>query len=156
VGAREVADRFYGAFARRDGAAMAACYAPDATFSDPVFPQLDGTGAGAMWRMLCERGADLVVTHRIESEDGDRVVVRWDADYTFSTTGKKVHNEITATLVVRGEHIVAHTDVFDFWRWSRQALGVTGWLLGWSGSLQGKVRSTAAGQLDKWRAKHPT
>ena len=118
-------------------AVVAACYAPDATFSDPVFPQLDGAGAGAMWRMLCERGADLVVTHRIESEDGDRVVVRWDADYTFSTTGKKVHNEITATLVVRGEHIVAHTDVFDFWRWSRQALGVTGWLLGWSGSLPG-------------------
>ena len=30
-------DTFYAAFARLDGAAMAQCYAPDASFSDPVF-----------------------------------------------------------------------------------------------------------------------
>ncbi|MFT4048815.1 MAG: nuclear transport factor 2 family protein [Solirubrobacterales bacterium] len=35
-------ERFYAAFASRDGETMAACYAPDATFSDPVFPDLSG------------------------------------------------------------------------------------------------------------------
>ena len=52
-------ERFYGAFGRRDGAAMAACYAPDATFSDPVFPDLRGEEPGAMWRMLTGRADDL-------------------------------------------------------------------------------------------------
>lgn len=152
--ASEVADRFYRAFAARDGAAMAACYAPDATFSDPVFPGLDGPRAGAMWRMLCERGADLVIAHRIVSAEGDRVVVRWDADYTFSTTGRKVHNEITATIDVRGDLIARHEDVFDFHAWSKQALGLPGLLLGWSSFLQNRVRATAGQQLERWIAKH--
>ena len=47
----------YAAFGRRDGAAMAACYAPNATFVDPVF-DLRGTEIGAMWTMLCERGRE--------------------------------------------------------------------------------------------------
>ncbi len=45
-------ERFYDAFGRRDGAAMEACYAPDVHFSDPVFVDLRGAEAGAMWRML--------------------------------------------------------------------------------------------------------
>ena len=31
----DLIERFYAAFAARDGGAMAACYAPDARFSDP-------------------------------------------------------------------------------------------------------------------------
>ena len=53
--------RFYAALDRRDAEAMIACYHPKATFSDPVFPQLDAAGVAAMWRMLCERGKDLRV-----------------------------------------------------------------------------------------------
>src|SRR5687767_1470425 len=45
-------ERFYAAFDARDGDAMAACYAPGAHFSDPVFPDLNGDEPGAMWRML--------------------------------------------------------------------------------------------------------
>jgi ketosteroid isomerase-like protein len=154
MSATEVAERFYRAFAARDGATMASLYAPDASFSDPVFPGLDGRQAGSMWRMLCERGADLAVTHRIVSAEGDRVVVRWDADYTFSTTGRKVHNEITATIDVKGGSIVRHEDVFDFHAWSRQALGLPGLLFGWSSLLRNRVRATAGQQLDRWIAKH--
>ena len=61
--------RFYDALGRRDAAAMAACYAPDATFTDPVFGTLDAAGAAAMWRMLCARGKDLtVLASGIEAE----------------------------------------------------------------------------------------
>jgi len=49
-------ERFYDALGRRDAEAMIACYAPQATFSDPVFRDLDAAGAAAMWRMLCARG----------------------------------------------------------------------------------------------------
>ena len=41
---------FYSAFARGDGDAMAACYAPDVTFEDPAFGELHGAEAGSMWR----------------------------------------------------------------------------------------------------------
>lgn len=151
--AKQVVTGFYEAFARRDGEAMAACYAPDARFSDPVFPDLDGAKAGAMWRMLTERGADLKVEHAIRSVEGDTVQVRWDAWYTFGATGRKVHNVIDATITVRDGKIVAHEDRFDFWRWSRQALGPTGWALGWAPFLRNKVRGTAGQQLEKFLAK---
>ena len=52
-------ERFYAALDRRDAETMIACYAPDATFADPVFPELDAAGVAAMWRMLCARGKDL-------------------------------------------------------------------------------------------------
>ena len=55
----EVIRRFYTAFARRDHQTMAACYAPDAEFGDPVFQDLRGPEVPGMWRMLCERGTDL-------------------------------------------------------------------------------------------------
>ena len=48
-------DSLYAALARRDGAAMAQCYAEEAAFSDPVF-DLRGREIGAMWSMLCTRG----------------------------------------------------------------------------------------------------
>lgn len=44
---RELIHRFYHAFNRRDGAAVAACYATDVVFEDPAF----GTGIGS--RLVC-------------------------------------------------------------------------------------------------------
>ncbi len=58
---RELIERFYAAFDRKDGDAMAACYHPDARFSDPAFGELRGAEIGRMWRMLTERGEELEV-----------------------------------------------------------------------------------------------
>ena len=41
-------------------------------------------------------------------------------------------------------------DRFDFWKWSRQALGLPGWLLGWSSALRAKVQARAAGNLARF------
>jgi hypothetical protein len=38
------------------------------------------------------------------------------------------------------------------WRWTRQALGPVGLLLGWTPWLAGRVRSQAAAGLAKFRA----
>jgi ketosteroid isomerase-like protein len=145
-------DRFYEAFARRDPDAMAACYAPDATFSDPVFRGLRGDEVTAMWRMLCERGADLEIRHRDVQADADTGSAHWDADYTFSTTGRKVHNEIDASFVFRDGLIADHLDSFNLYRWTRQALGPVGVLFGWSSRLQGKLRDSARERLDEYMA----
>ncbi|MFO0672370.1 MAG: nuclear transport factor 2 family protein [Polyangiaceae bacterium] len=147
---------FYEAFARRDGQAMSDAYAPDASFSDPVFPSLSGTEAGAMWRMLTGRSNDLDVSHSELEANGGRVTLRWDAHYTFSATGRKVHNIVRATIDVRDGKIVRHVDDFDFWRWSRLALGAPGILLGWSPIVRNKVRGQAAAALRAFQAKAPS
>jgi len=143
-------DLFYRAFQRRDGATMASCYTPDTTFRDPVFA-LQGERVGAMWRMLCERGKDLRVEFSDVRADGDRGSAQWQAWYRFSKSGRPVHNLIHAEFRFRDGLICEHVDSFDFWRWSRQALGPTGLLLGWSGWLRNKVGSEAARSLAAFR-----
>lgn len=146
----ELIDRFYTAFARRDADAMVACYHADVRFTDPVF-DVSGDDAGAMWRMLCERGEDLVVTHSGVVADAERGSAHWDATYTFSATGRRVRNSIDATFEFRDGRIVRHVDRFDFWRWSRQALGVPGLLLGWTPVLRRKVARRAVAGLRRHR-----
>lgn len=142
--------KFYDAFARRDGEAMAACYAPDVRFSDPVFPDLQGERAGAMWKMLTGRAADLKIEASGFRADDRTGEAHWEAWYTFSATGRKVHNIIDARFEFRDGLIVRHDDHFDFWRWSRQALGALGLVLGWSPVVRNKVRATAAKGLDQF------
>jgi ketosteroid isomerase-like protein len=147
--------RFYTAFQQRDGAGMAACYHPQVQFSDPVFTDLKGPRAGAMWRMLTERGGDLKIEFRDVRASERAGAAHWEAWYTFSQTGRPVHNVIEATFEVRDGKIVKHTDRFDLHRWAGQALGLPGKLLGWTSMLQNKVRAMAAKGLDSYVAGRP-
>ncbi|EMN49071.1 hypothetical protein LEP1GSC088_3420 [Leptospira interrogans str. L1207] len=78
--------------------------------------------------MLISRGKDLELKFGEIQSEGDTGKVTWEAYYTFSKTGKKVHNVIQAELVCKDGKIVKHTDQFGFYRWSRQALGLPGLL----------------------------
>jgi ketosteroid isomerase-like protein len=149
----QLIDRFYAAFARRDAAAMATCYAPDATFRDPVF-QLAGPEVGAMWAMLCARGKDLALEWRDVRADDRTGSAHWEPRYTFSATGRPVHNVIDAEFGFRDGRIAAHVDRFDLWRWSRMALGMKGTLLGWTPLVRTAVRRQARRGLDAWIARH--
>lgn len=147
-------ERFYASFAARDAAGMRACYHPDVVFSDPAFGELQGARAGAMWSMLCERGKDLrVTTSGVEADDA-RGSAHWEATYTFSQTGRRVHNRVDAEFAFRDGLIARHTDRFGFWAWARQALGPAGLLLGWTPLLRGKVRATALRGLEKYMRDH--
>ena len=146
--------RFYEAFARRDAAAMATCYHADARFSDPAFPDLRGTDIAAMWTMLCERAQDFSLSFSAVSAEGDRGQAHWEARYLFSKTGRQVHNVIDASFRFMDGLIIEHADRFDFWRWSRMALGTPGLLLGWSGFLRGKVQAEAAKGLAIFKRHH--
>ena len=84
---KELIERFYEAFDKHDGDAMAACYAPGARF---------------------------------RFEDG---------------------------------LIAEHTDEFSFHRWSRQALGTPGLLLGWTPVLRGATQKKARASLDQFMAQ---
>ena len=151
-------EAFYAAFAALDAEGMAALYAEDVRFEDPVF-SLEGRDAVmAMWRMLCEsvkaKGREdwSLDASAIRADDHEGSA-HWVARYRFSATGRLVHNRIDARFVFRDGLVIRHVDRFDLWRWSRQALGTPGWLLGWSGLLRGKVRRQAAARLEAWRAR---
>jgi ketosteroid isomerase-like protein len=106
-------DRFYAAFADLDGAGMAASYAPDVHFHDPVFTDLHGPEAGAMWRMLTGQAKDLKVELLEREADGERGWGHWMAHYTFSRTGRPVVNDVRATFRFADGLIVDHHDEFD-------------------------------------------
>jgi ketosteroid isomerase-like protein len=149
---RLLIERFYGALGERDGAAMAACYAPDITFSDPVFPDLHGSEAGAMWRMLTASSTDLRVELLEHEADDSKGTAQWRATYTFSRSGRSVVNDIHARFRFANGLIVEHQDSFGFYTWARQALGLSGLLLGWTPMLRNKVRAQAASGLAKFVA----
>lgn len=144
-------DRFYTAFQQRDADGMAACYHPEVEFFDPVFPHLEGDEARAMWAMLCERGTDLVVTYEVLGASDEAGVALWEARYTFGGD-HPVHNQIRATFRFKDGLIREHFDTFSFYRWSRQALGTTGLLLGWTPFVKSKVRNQARKGLDRFMA----
>ncbi|MGI8462452.1 MAG: nuclear transport factor 2 family protein [Solirubrobacterales bacterium] len=145
-----VIERFYAAFDAGDGATMAACYAPDVRFSDPVFPELRGDRAGAMWRMLTDEPGDLRVELHEHEADGGRGSAHWIARYTFSESGRAVVNDIQASFRFENGLIAEHRDVFDFHRWARQALGPVGLLLGWTPIVRSAVRRKAAARLEEF------
>jgi ketosteroid isomerase-like protein len=149
---QELITRFYTAFAAHDGAAMAACYAPDVKFSDPVFTDLVGPEAGAMWKMLTGRAADLeveLVAHTATETTG---TAHWIANYTFTQTGHHVVNDVHAHFRFADGLIAEHMDDFNFYKWSRQALGFTGMLFGWTPIIHGAVKRKARAGLDEFIA----
>ena len=151
----ETIESFYRSLQQRDYEGMIACYHESIQFSDPVFADLRGDEARAMWHMLCEQGTDLHVTYTGVAAEGDSGSARWDAHYTFSPTGRLVHNKVDAGFEFEDGKIIRHVDSFDLWRWARMALGTTGLMTGWSGFAQAKVRATADRSLRRFIATHP-
>jgi ketosteroid isomerase-like protein len=151
----ELITRFYTAFQQKDWQGMAACYHPNVVFNDSVFTDLRGKRAGQMWQMLCERGKDLRLEFKDVSADDTTGKAHWDAYYTFSRTGRNVHNSIDASFRFQDGLIIEHRDSFNFWRWSSQALGATGLLLGWTPFLQKKVQAQSMKTLDDYFANRP-
>lgn len=150
-------DRLYAAMNAGDGDAMAACYTADATFEDPAFGHLEDGRGQAMWRMLCSRASDggnlkVQVVDR-KAEPGGTGTAHWLADYTFTDTGRPVHNDVKASFVFRDGLIAAHRDVFDLRVWGGQALGTVPGLLGYTPVLGLMVRRKANAGLDAFLAK---
>lgn len=140
-------ERFYAAFAAKDGPAMTACYARDVQFSDPVFTDLRGADAGRMWRMLTDAPGRLEI-ELLEHDAGEAEgTAHWRASYDFTQTGRPVVNDIRARFRFAGGLITEHHDSFSFHTWSRQALGAPGLLLGWTPILRGAVRKKAGARL---------
>ena len=149
-----IINRFYSAFQQKNAAKMNLCYSENIAFSDPVFGLLHGEEVKSMWEMLCKNGKDLQLSFgNIQLLDEEYATCNWVAQYTFSQTGRRVVNKIKAHIRVENGIITEQTDAFDIYNWSRQALGLKGWLFGWTAWFQKKLQQKTRKALEKFMEK---
>ena len=136
---KNLIETFYSAFQKKDAETMISCYHDNIIFQDPVFGELKEEDARDMWRMLCQNAIDL----RIEFSDINASLKKgsahWEAWYSFSKTGRKVHNIVEAEFEFKDFKIIKHTDIFNLHRWASQAMGWKGKLLGGTSFFKNKM-----------------
>jgi len=140
--------KLYSAFANADASTMSECYHPNITFYDPIFGLLKGENVSQMWKMLIEhnKGGIKIDTSNIKA--GEHIgSVQWTASYSYSKANRKVINSIQAQFYFQNGLIIKHMDHYDVWKWSKQALGITGVLFGWTGYMQKKIQEKAISSL---------
>ena len=141
---------FYSAFQKKDADTMVSFYHHNIQFQDPAFGVLAGDRAKAMWQMLCSNPQEIKIEYGNIESAGNSVTAEWQAYYVFSKTGRKVHNVIKAHFELQDGKITRHTDEFNLWKWSTQAMGIKGFLLGGTSFFRNKLQEQTKRLLDKY------
>lgn len=151
---QQLIEEFYAGFASGHADTMASCYHENIRFQDPAFGVLQGKDVSDMWHMLVEKSkGNLKIEFSDVKAEGNSGSAKWIATYRFSKTNREVVNKIRATFEFKDGLIIRHTDHFDIWKWSSQALGLPGMLFGWTGFLQKKIRQQAIQSLHIYQQK---
>ena len=138
---KSLIETFYTAFQKKDAATMVSCYHDSIIFNDPAFGELKGEEAKAMWRMLCQNATDLRIEFSGISASLKKGSAHWEAWYTFSKTGRKVHNIVAAEFEFKDSKIIRHADTFNLHKWAAQAMGWKGKLLGGTTFFKNKLHA---------------
>lgn len=147
----DLLQRLFSSLNEHNHQSMSFCYHPDAGFRDIAFDLQGRKQIHAMWHMICEGDirAEFEVVHAEEASGHVKLI----DDYTFSATGRRVHNAIDSQFRFRDGLIVEHHDFCDARVWAAMALG------GVSGFLAGRfhfLRSYKAREmLQAFNANHP-
>lgn len=146
--------KFYTAFNNSDASKMCECYHQNIQFRDPAFGLIKGNDVCQMWKMLIEKSKGEIKIDFSDIETNEHYgTALWIATYNFSKTNRKVVNKIQANFQFQDGLIIKHTDDFDIWKWSKQAFGLKGFLLGWTGFMQKKIQQQALLSLKKFKEK---
>lgn len=144
---------FYEAFKQVNAEGMVACYHNEIEFEDPAFGKLKSNDAKNMWKMLLSRNSNIDVTFSNVQVTENKGTANWKAIYFYGPKKRKVINNIQASFEFKDGKISKHTDVFSMWKWSRQALGFKGLLLGWTPFLKNKVQGLTNKLLNDFTQK---
>ncbi len=152
---QELIHKFYTSFSNGDATEMVSCYHPEIVFEDPAFGILKGEAAKAMWKMLLSNSKNgLRIKYQDVIANEHTGSAYWIADYLFSQTGRPVNNHIHASFEFKDGLIYKHKDDFNLWKWSRQALGTPGLLLGWSAYFKKSLQKRTNTLLKKYMEQH--
>ncbi len=151
---QQLVTKFYTAFANADAETMCECYHPEIKFRDPVFGLLMGDQVSDMWKMLIAKSkGNIKIEFSTIEADQYLGSAKWIATYNFSKTNREVINHVGAQFHFKDGLIIKHTDDFDIWKWSKQALGLPGLLLGWTGFMHKKIHDNALLSLKQYQKK---
>lgn len=143
----ELLFKFYTAFQTKDKKTMLECYHDDAEFRDPVYGIVRGVAVKAMWLMIMERGNEFAIEFRNIRANETEGTVDWVSRYTYSKTDRPIINRVHATFKFKDGKIIFHRDSYSVWRWAGMALGLTGYLLGFTPFIQNQIKSDAQTSL---------
>lgn len=148
----QIIEEFYSGFAEGSSTTMNSCYHTEAVFQDPVFGLLTGADVLDMWEMLIQKskGQLEIRFSNVQSHDSFGSA-DWNAVYNFSSTNRRVQNFIHAEFEFKDGLIIKHTDQFDLYNWSKQALGLKGLLLGWTPFFKTKIQQQAVQSLRRFQ-----
>jgi len=148
---KELITKFYQSFVDGDVEGMIRCYHDEIVFQDPAFGTLKGEMAKNMWRMLLSRRSESTkITFSDVQETAEGGTAHWIASYVYGPKNRKVVNHVYAHIAIADGKMIVHTDTFDMWKWTQQALGLSGYLLGWSSFLKGKIQYKLNAMLTKY------
>lgn len=150
----EIVEQFYMAFSEKNADKMIGYYDDNIVFEDPAFGELQGNKAKSMWKMLLSNNNDIVISYSNIIEEKNIVTAHWTAEYIFSKTGRKVINNVFAKFEFENGKIIKHTDTFNLHKWSSQAMGLKGYLLGWTSFFKNKLQKQTNFLLDKFISKN--
>ncbi len=147
--------KFYTALSKADTNKLCECYHPTIQFIDPIFGLLKGDEVCQMWKMLIESSKGNLKIEFSDVKANDYLgSARWIANYHFSKTNHKVVNKIYSKFHFKDGLIIKHTDDFDISKWAKQAMGLKGFLFGWTGFMQKKIQEQARFSLKTYIKKH--
>lgn len=149
---KKLIETFYTGLSNLDAETMISCYHDDVVFEDPGFGKLKGNRAKGMWRMLCKNARNFKVEFSQVEANDQKGSAHWEAWYSFSKTGRSVHNKIDAQFEFKDGKIIKHIDDFNLHRWASQAIGWKGALLGGTGFFKKKLILQTNKILDKFMA----
>lgn len=133
---------------------MTAFYHKDVVFYDPAFGHIRGNRVLAKWFMFIENcGDDLNISFSDLQANDHNASAKWTATYYYGPEKRKVVNQGVGTFYIQNGKILQHTDHFDLWSWSRQALGFKGYLLGWTKSMKLKIQQESSKRLSRYLQK---
>ena len=148
---KNLIETFYTGLKERNADKMIACYHDDIVFEDPAFGKLKGERAKKMWQMLCKNGKNLHIDFSNIKADDQQGSAHWEAKYTFSQTGRSVHNKVDAQCEFKDGKIIRHTDHFNLHQWAGQAMGWKGKLLGGTNFFKNKLHQQTNKTLDQFK-----
>ncbi len=151
-----IIEKFYQAFEHLDAERMVECYHDDITFEDPAFGVLRGNKAKNMWRMLCnsQQGKDFKIKTSHIDYTPEKGTAHWEAYYTFGKKDRKVHNVINAEFKFKDGKIINHLDRFNLYKWSKQSMGMQGFLLGWTALFKKNLNKQTNMRLSQFEEKN--
>ncbi|WP_237708881.1 hypothetical protein [Gillisia marina] len=66
---------------------------------------------------------------------------------------RTVINNVTANFQFKEDKIIKHIDDFNLWTWSKQALGSSGYFLGWSSYMRDQIQKKTGKLLNSYIEK---